>query len=193
MPSRKAIDTQQADIDKIAAMAHPVRRKILDLLSAYGPASVGSLARDAEQRVGSVSHHLKMLARAGLVEEAPELARDRRESWWRIVRASWSWSVADFDDDPAGRVVAEAAERDQLRGCVEKVHGWFDQRDEYDRAWRLAAFSTTSRLNLTAEELDELGRRLSDVMAAFAESIDTSDGQERESVFAFSYAVPSAP
>jgi DNA-binding transcriptional ArsR family regulator len=185
--------TKQADIDKIAAMAHPARRRILDLLSAYGPATVGSLARDSGERVGSVSHHLKMLARVGLIEEAPELAHDRRESWWRIVRASWSWSITDFDDDPAGRLVAEAAERDQLRSCVESVRGWFDRRDEYDLAWRQAAFSTTSRLNLTAGELDELGRRVSEVMADFAASIDPSDGQERESVFAFAYMVPSAP
>jgi DNA-binding transcriptional ArsR family regulator len=193
MAAARTHSTQQADIDKIAAMAHPARRRILDLLSAYGPATVGSLARDSGERVGSVSHHLKMLARVGLIEEAPELARDRRESWWRIVRASWSWSVADFDDDPAGRMVAEAAERDQLRGCVEGVQQWFDRRDEYDLAWRQAAFSTTSRLNLTAGELDELGRRVSEVMADFAESIDASDGQERESVFAFAYMVPSAP
>lgn len=193
MTTRQATPIRQADVDKIAAMAHPARRRILDLLSAYGPATVGSLARDSDERVGSVSHHLKMLARAGLVEEASELARDRRESWWRIVRASWSWSVADFDDDPAGRVVAEAAERDQLRGCVANVHAWFDRRDHYDRDWRQAAFSSTSRLNLSAAELAELGRRLSELMIEFADSIDTDDGQERESVFAFSYVVPTAP
>src|ERR1044072_2038476 len=90
--SRRTIATQQADIDKIAAMANPTRRKILDLLSAYGPATVGSLARDAGQRVGSVSHHLKMLARAGLIEEAPELAKDRRERWWRRIPLSLCWS-----------------------------------------------------------------------------------------------------
>jgi hypothetical protein len=134
-----------------------------------------------------------MLARAGLVEEAPELARDRRESWWRVVRASWSWSVADFDDDPAGRVIAEAAERDQLRACVENVHTWFAQRDRYDHDWRAAAFSSTSRLNMSVEELAELGRRMSALMMEFAESIDTEDGQERESVFAFSYVLPVAP
>src|SRR4051794_19742761 len=102
MSARRTTITQQADVDKIAAMAHPVRRKILDLLSAYGPSTVGSLARNTDQRVGSISHHLKMLGRAGLIEEAPDLARDRRESWWRMVRASWTWSAADFDDDPAG-------------------------------------------------------------------------------------------
>jgi DNA-binding transcriptional ArsR family regulator len=187
------IDTQQADVDKIAAMAHPTRRRILDLLSAYGPATVGALARDADQRVGSVSHHLKMLARAGLIEEAPELARDRRVSWWRVGRASWSWSVSDFDDDSAGRVVAEAAERDQLRWCVENVHGWFAQRGEYERTWREAAFSSTSHLNLSADELADLGRRLTALMADFAESVDAADGQERQPVFAFSYAVPAAP
>jgi DNA-binding transcriptional ArsR family regulator len=185
--------TQQADVEKIAAMAHPVRRKILDLLSAYGPATVGTLARDADQRVGSVSHHLKMLARAGLIEEAPELARDRRESWWRMVRASWTWSAADFDDDPAGRVVAETAERDQLRGCFENVQSWYDQRQEYDHDWREAAFTSTSRLNLTVDELAELGRQLTQLMQEFAESVDTSDGQDRQSVSAFSYAVPFAP
>jgi DNA-binding transcriptional ArsR family regulator len=193
MSARRAAVNQQADIEKIAAMAHPVRRKILDLLSAYGPATVGVLARDAGQRVGSVSHHLKMMARAGLIEAAPELARDRRESWWRVVRASWTWSVTDFDDDPAGRLVAEAAERDQLRGCVENVHAWFDQRDEYDHAWGEAAFSSTSRLNLTHEELAELGRQISELMGEFAESIDIDDGRERQMVIAFSYAVPLAP
>jgi DNA-binding transcriptional ArsR family regulator len=185
--------THQADIDKIAAMAHPVRRRLLDLLSAYGPATVGTLAEQTELRVGSVSHHLKMLARTGLIEEASELARDRRESWWRIVRASWSWSVVDFDDDPAGRVVAEAAEREQLRGCVESVQAWFDERTDYDRAWREAAFSNTSRLNVTVEEFAELGRRIGDLMQEFADSIDPADGQDRQSVFAFSYVVPVAP
>jgi DNA-binding transcriptional ArsR family regulator len=192
MRTRETATIRQADVDKIAAMAHPVRRRILELLGAYGPATVGSLARDTGERVGSVSHHLKMLARAGLIEEAPELARDRRESWWRIVRASWSWSVADFDDDPAGKVVAEAAERDQLRGCVGNVQTWFEQRDSYPHEWRQAAYSGTSRLNVSAAELAELGRRITDVMIEFAESIDTDDGQERESVFAFSYAVPVA-
>ncbi|HSS68847.1 MAG TPA: helix-turn-helix domain-containing protein [Nocardioidaceae bacterium] len=193
MSARQTIASHQADIDKIATMAHPARRKILDLLSAYGPATVGTLARDSGQRVGSISHHLKMLARAGLIEEAPELARDRRESWWRVVRASWTWSAADFDDDPAGRVVAEAAERDQLRGSVEHVRAWFDQRDDYDQAWRRAAFTSTSRLNLTVEELDDLGRQMSDLMGEFAESVDTSDGKDRQSVFAFTYAIPTAP
>jgi DNA-binding transcriptional ArsR family regulator len=192
MRTRETATIRQADVDKIAAMAHPVRRRILELLGAYGPATVGSLARDTGERVGSVSHHLKMLARAGLIEEAPELARDRRESWWRIVRASWSWSVADFDDDPAGKVVAEAAERDQLRACVGNVQTWFEQRDSYPQDWRRAAYSGTSRLNVSAAELAELGRRITDVMIEFAESIDTDDGQERESVFAFSYAVPVA-
>jgi DNA-binding transcriptional ArsR family regulator len=183
---------RQADVDKIAAMAHPVRRRLLDLLAVDGPATVGSLADRSGERVGSVSHHLKMLARAGLVEEAPELARDRRESWWRVVRASWAWSVTDFDGDPAGKVVADAAERDQLRACVEKAHSWFDHRTDYDRPWREAAFSTTTWLNLTADELTELGRRIAETMRDFARDIPDDD-QERDSVYVFAYALPAQP
>jgi DNA-binding transcriptional ArsR family regulator len=183
---------RQADVDKVAAMAHPARRRLLDLLSVDGAATVGSLADRSGERVGSVSHHLKMLARAGLIEEAPELARDRRESWWRVVRVSWSWSVTDFESDPAGKVVADAAERDQLRDCVEKAQSWFDHRFDYERPWRDAAFSTTTWLNLTADELTELSRRITETMHDFARDIPDDD-QERDSVYVFAYALPVQP
>ena len=49
-------------------------------------------------------------ARAGLVEEVPELAKDRRERWWRHVPLSLSWSLADVRGDPVGEAVAVAAE-----------------------------------------------------------------------------------
>jgi len=50
--------------------------------------------------VGSVSHHVRVLAEAGLVEEANELAKDRRERWWRLTSPSTRWSRAEFADDP---------------------------------------------------------------------------------------------
>jgi DNA-binding transcriptional ArsR family regulator len=202
MPSRKNFPEHQADIDKVAAMAHPVRRRIIDLLAAIGPATVGTLASHADERVGTVSHHLKMLRKAGLVEEAPELARDRRESWWRAVSASWSWSVSDFADDPAGEVIALAAEQEQLRSNVEKTQRWYESRTEIDPAWIDAAFSSTSSLRLTLTELTELGRRLTDVVNEFAESHSrpgesplpvAQDDDDRRPVFVYTYGFPLQP
>src|SRR5689334_24399850 len=52
---------------------------------------LSSLAERTDQHVGNVSHHIRALAEVGLVEEAPELAKDRRERWWRLVARSLRW------------------------------------------------------------------------------------------------------
>lgn len=72
-----------ADAAVLKALGHPVRLRLLDELIATGPATVGMLALRTDEAVGSVSHHLRSLADAGLVHVAPELARNRRERWWR--------------------------------------------------------------------------------------------------------------
>ena len=85
----------------LAAMAHPLRRRLMDVLKVNGPATASMLATATDQAVGNVSHHLGVLASSGLIEEAPELARDRRERWWRLVSTALRWSTAQFADDAA--------------------------------------------------------------------------------------------
>ena len=65
------------DAAPLAALAHPFRSRIMDALKVDGPSTASMLASRTGQAVGNASHHLKVLAEAGLVEEAPELARDR--------------------------------------------------------------------------------------------------------------------
>ena len=91
-----------------------------EVLGVDGPATASQLAERTGQLVGNVSHHLKMLARAGLVEEVPELAKDRRERWWRHVPLSLSWSLADVRGDAVGEAVAVAAEHEYLEHHVRR-------------------------------------------------------------------------
>jgi DNA-binding MarR family transcriptional regulator len=56
------------------------------LLRVHGPSTASAIAERTGQAVGNVSHHLKVLAVGDLIEKAPELAKDRRERWWR----AWS-------------------------------------------------------------------------------------------------------
>jgi DNA-binding transcriptional ArsR family regulator len=70
---------QITDTRVLAAMAHPLRRRLLSLLKLDGPSTASVLAQRTGQAVGNISHHLHTLAAADLIEEAPELARDRRE------------------------------------------------------------------------------------------------------------------
>src|SRR5215211_4033370 len=93
----------------LAALAHPLRRRLMDVLKVDGPSTASLLAERTDQAVANVSHHLKVLAGCELVVEAPELARDRRERWWRLASPGVRWSSADFDDDPASQAVASAA------------------------------------------------------------------------------------
>src|SRR5882757_1839089 len=131
------MDRQIKDAKVLAAMAHPLRRRLLDVLKVEGPSTVGSLAQYTGQAVGNVSHHLRVLAESELVEEAPELARDRRERWWRRTSARMRWSPQDFRDDP----VADAAVSLNLDHAVSIARAWFASREGYGEEWHEASFS----------------------------------------------------
>jgi DNA-binding transcriptional ArsR family regulator len=52
--------------DVFAALAHPIRREIVERLSG-GPASVGEITRDFGVSKPTISRHVRMLEEAGLV------------------------------------------------------------------------------------------------------------------------------
>ncbi len=45
----------------LAAMTHPLRRRLLTLLKVDGPAMASTLAERTGQAVGNISHHLRVL------------------------------------------------------------------------------------------------------------------------------------
>lgn len=60
------------DLDAVfAALAHPIRRAILERLSA-GFANVGELAEPHRVSLPAISRHLRVLEGAGLIEVEPE-------------------------------------------------------------------------------------------------------------------------
>ena len=102
------------DISVITAVHHPLRRRIYDYLLLYGTSQVTTLARSLGSQVGSISHHLRMLERAGLVERDQDPSGDRRTSWWKPARRGLTWSAEDFADSPADALLAREAQRQGL-------------------------------------------------------------------------------
>ena len=100
---------QITDSRVLAAMAHPLRGRLLDVLRVNGPSTASMLAEHTGQAVGNISHHLHTLAACELIEEVPELARDRRERWWRRASVATRWSSRDFGGDAASEAVELAA------------------------------------------------------------------------------------
>jgi DNA-binding transcriptional ArsR family regulator len=182
---------RSADASVIAAIHHPLRRRLIDLLGVGGPATASRLAEATGELVGNVSHHLKVLAAAGVIEEAPELAKNRRERWWRAAKASYSWSIADAQGEPAGELVAATAEAANLAHHEAKVRQWFDRRREYDEPWLRAAFSTESWVTLTPDRLEELGARMGELIQEYVDA--PSDGDDARTIFVFAHAVPARP
>ena len=182
---------RRADVVRIAAVQHPLRRRLWELLSTSGPATASQLAERTGQLVGNISHHLKMLSVAGLIEEAAELARDRRERWWRAVPFPAAHALPGQTAGSTMGASGRAAADDMLARVQAVARRWIEQRHAYEPEWRQAAYASDFWLTLTPEELVELGERISDLVAQFERTVDTDDGQEREDVLCFAYAVPA--
>jgi DNA-binding transcriptional ArsR family regulator len=150
-------------LDLLMAFHHPTRRWLAELLEIEGPASVGRLAARTGLAAGSVSHHLKALHRHGFIEPAPDLARDTRESWWRPVRRSLTWSADDFEAGSTARRIADAAEGENFRHQVRAVAHWLGHGREVSVDWRRAASSTDTVVPATRVQLEKLAERLREV------------------------------
>jgi len=177
------------DAEVLRAVAHPLRRRLVDVLRVRGPQTATLLGGATDQRVANVSHHLKVLAACGLVAEVPELAKDRRERWWRVERPRLSWSTLDFTDDPTSESAALAAESLGLTRQVDLVRSWAQDPRSRTAPWGAAAFSTDAWAHLTPDELAQLSGELQEVLDRYRGR--PADG--REPVFLLARGFPATP
>jgi DNA-binding transcriptional ArsR family regulator len=145
------------------ALAHPMRLRILGVLRMDGPATVGMLAEQTGESAGSVSYHVSTLAKHGLVEEAPELARDRRERWWRAAHEMTSWDTAEFLRDPERQAASEAMRRTVLESYHRELLDALDAEATLEAEWVEASDSSDGAAHLTLEEFRELAADLAAV------------------------------
>ncbi|MGW6810321.1 ArsR/SmtB family transcription factor, partial [Bacillus subtilis] len=99
----------------LRALAHPVRIRLLSELRSEGPATASTLAETTGEAVSLISYHLRQLSKHGFIEEAPELARDARERWWRVREQMTSWSSASFLATEEGRAADTAVKQEILQ------------------------------------------------------------------------------
>lgn len=105
----------------LKAMAHPVRRQLLAALGRTGSGRAADLATVLGEPANGLSFHLRVLAEAGLIEEAPELARDKRDRVWRPVPSSRT--IGSPESPMADPVLGQAV----LDGLVADHHALLDR------------------------------------------------------------------
>jgi DNA-binding transcriptional ArsR family regulator len=190
-PSRPGVRVL-TEAKALSALANPFRSRMMDALKVDGPSTASMLAQRTGQAVGSASHHLKVLHEAGLVEQAPDLAKDRRERWWRLVDPGTRWSRAEFADDTAAVTAAHAAESLALERQFERAREWSANAASAPE-WDAASFATQNWLRLSPAELEELSEAVVELLLTWSRRDVPDDGVAREPVFVFARGFPSQP
>ena len=151
----------------LRAIAHPVRMRILEELSASGPVRAADVARDLGIPANQASFHLRQLAKYGLIEDAPEEARDKRDRVWRATSAAgFTINLGLLEDEPGGRASFEVFRRSKLAFLHEVV----DRTFATDRAEGSGVFATSDHaLKLTDEEAHQLREEVDAVVESWAD------------------------
>lgn len=190
--------------EQLRAMAHPLRISLTEALGRRGTARAADLAADLGIPPNSVSYHLRTLARGGVVVEAPEAARDRRDRVWKLATDDFRTAPAN---DPAA---TDPAYLDASRATSLAMFDWMrsawiaemahHQENPLARPGDGSLFGTTVRLTRAqARELvgtvDEAILRFKD-MNRDAEGVDLETDQDPDDpleTFQLLFALAHAP
>jgi len=160
----------------LKAIANPLRRRITNVLNRVEHARAADLAAELGVAANTISFHLRVLADAGLIEEAPEHARDRRDRVWTVSQipalqlgspehpmedelagAAFTRLIIEEHNELVQRIMAWAPEYTQGREDV--MRGTFQQR----------------HMRLTREEFAQAMMRVNEVLIEAEEAHDRSD------------------
>ncbi|MET0735961.1 MAG: helix-turn-helix domain-containing protein [Microbacterium sp.] len=167
------------DAGALRALAHPLRVRIYDILSQYGPQTASSLAERLGESSGSTSYHLRALAKHDLIRENPDRGTGR-ERWWERPVGGVSFANPDAMATPAGRAATQLVMNEFLRNRNDQLLHFVNRgigREE--EAWQDGTLISTATTRLTPAQSKELTLK---IMALIDDAVDTHRNQTGENV-----------
>ncbi|MFE7050983.1 helix-turn-helix domain-containing protein [Streptomyces californicus] len=166
------------DARTLRAVAHPLRLRLLNALREFGPATASGLGERLGESSGATSYHLRQMAEAGLVEDAPELGKGR-ERWWRSVHDGSIFESSAFRQhaDPAVRGAIDFVLHETATSHAEELNAWLgtvgDWSDAWQRSWDMSDF----KIRLTPDLAMELSRKMHELVESYRDTVpeDTED------------------
>ena len=159
--------TRVSDARTLRALAHPARIAILGELHSGGAGTATGFAQLCGLSPSATSYHLRALAKAGLVEQAPGRG-DGRERLWRAVGGG-GLEIATGPDADAD---AQLAERELIELLISRdearARAWIARWHTETAEWYEAATINSMSLMLTAEELTELNEQVTALLEPYA-------------------------
>jgi DNA-binding transcriptional ArsR family regulator len=149
--------------ERVKALAHPLRVRLLWLLRERGPSTATRLAEVVGQSSGVTSYHLRQLARHGFVLEEADRGNGR-DRWWRAVHRG-----STLDSSQARQVPeeSEAYMRAIAALYAERVDRFIGELATMPPEWQDASDLSDYALRLTQPEAIALHDELRGVIAKY--------------------------
>lgn len=165
---------QISDTAVLRALAHPLRQRILTEFEIVEHARAADLADALDEPANSISFHLRVLAKAGIIEAAPEHARDRRDRVWKLAAENFTIDTEIPGVDQYIKPYADWLQR--LIVEARSTHGSVSIRN--------ALLTQKEMRDLSEEVNDLLHRRLDEILAATRRARQDPDRQYHRVLFA---------
>ncbi|GAA0737597.1 helix-turn-helix domain-containing protein [Dactylosporangium roseum] len=154
------------DAATMRALAHPARIAIIDRLFSGESATATELAQVSGLSPSATSYHLRALAKAGLIEEAPSRGDGRERVWQSQLRG------LNVETPPERGAAERAADRELAEVFMDlenqRARAWLARRDGEPYEWYQAATAAGVQLVVTAEELRQLNDQVLSVLEPYA-------------------------
>lgn len=148
------------DPRELAALAHPVRLGIIELLVIGGPQTATELGEQLGESPANCSWHLRKLAEHGFVE-ASDGGRGRRRPW-QVTGVGFT--IGGADSTAEERLASRGLQRMFLERYLDRYHASVEALEHDDPCWREAAGEVQSATWLTVEELREVNAEIWQVL-----------------------------
>ena len=158
----------------LRAIAHPTRGRILDELGASGPMRAADVGEALGIPANQASFHLRQLAKYGVIEPAPEAARDKRDRAWKLpAERGFRLDVEDIEKQPGGRAAVTVFRQNKAAWAHRLVDEVFSFKKRKDTFTAIVDQS----MKLTKDEAAEFMGEVDEVLARWA---DKTRGRTRD-------------
>jgi len=196
-PERPSDIRKLTDARTLRALTHPVRVALIEELVHGGAMTATELGERIGETPTTCSFHLRQLAKYGFVEEAG--GGQGRSRPWRMTSIGWTFAPGG---DPDAQLASEAALRLFRERSFARYETWRRTRGAYSPQWRQAAADSEFLFYLTADELEQLGTELQQLLMRWRQLEGRVDDPARRPpdslpvellLFSFPVEPPSAP
>jgi len=164
-------DFEITDPQAMRALAHPVRLAALSYLQKNGPATATQLSEHVGASPSVTSWHLRHLADFGLVVDVPPpTGTDRRQRWWNAVARGVRY---EMPETPEGAEAGRLLRTELMNQALEMAQQWLAETEPtLEPEWSRLAGSANTRLEVTAEEAEEIEAGIEQLLAPYVQRRD---------------------